>query len=238
MRFAFLFLVTLISSWRLSAQIADEAQVSFSFNCYLVGSQAKGVTVTDDPDFRRDVTYYYYDEGVPRPIDLTPGIRSKQLRYRGPETFTLYEQRPQSKPDEEIQYLPVASIKISPGQKQVMFVLIKSGASSDGLIMLPFDLDLDAIKPGYAYMFNLSHSPLICSVGSDKFKLTPLSGRSVGLSEVGKDFQLNIQCATREADEWELVYSGSQTVKKKKRYLFLLSPIGTYDRFRLIRFKL
>ncbi len=216
--------------WAREAPPAINCKVSL----YLVGDKAKGAQAVAQGATRKSEKLYYFSAGEAQEITVKSGQRTPEFQYVGPSEFKLYRLTGVGA-DGLPAYSVAASISLNPEEKRTMLTLLEQGAR---YALLPVDLTHAAQERDAALMLNLGNLTIACLAGDQKFTLKPLESKQVPLRPVGSDLQFEIKCAAQLKDDWTIVYSGSQTVRKGKHYVFLLLPEDDGSVYRVIRFRI
>ncbi|WP_309397645.1 hypothetical protein [Cerasicoccus maritimus] len=225
--------LTWLIAWSgLSAQEAPPA-INCKISLYLVGGKAKGAQAVAQGATRKAEKLYYFSAGEAHEVTVRSGQRTRAFQYTGPPDFKLYRLTGVGT-DGLPTYSVAASISLKPGEQHTLLTLLEQGAR---YALLPVDLSRAAQERDTALMLNLGNLTIACLAGDQKFTLKPLESKQVPLRPVGSDLQFEIKCAAQLKDDWTIVYSGSQTVRKDSHYVFLLLPEDDGSVYRVIRFR-
>ena len=211
------------------------AQISVDFTFYLAGSQALGSeAAARSSQLRKPREYFIFNQGQAQSVELIPGRETRTIRYIGPAEFSLYRMNGRYENGQPV-YEPILEIKLPLTWKSGMLALFGKG---DNYRLFPMETSASPERSNTAQFYNISNTPIVCKAGNTKLNLAPYASGSVSLNEIQSDLQLEIQCAALASDtDWRLVYSGSQTVKKGRFYIFLLTPDASGENYRILRFK-
>ena len=142
--------------------------------------QEEGAEIIDE-----DIPYFIYykkSDGSYEKIKMYSGLITKgSFRYSGVSRMQFFTK--QTAVDGEIEYAPYGSIDIPTSYREVTIILF--GAGENGCRMLPVNTSLESIPEGKVAIYNLSKSPLACSLLHVKFEMEPMSHKLMDLNMDG-----------------------------------------------------
>ncbi|WP_309386511.1 hypothetical protein [Cerasicoccus frondis] len=235
MRFLTLAQILALICFMMPLAHAQEAppSVHCQVSLYLVGGRAKGAQAVARGAERKTEKLYYFSSGEAHEISIKAGQRTPEFPYIGDPEFKLYR-RSGTDAAGQPAYSLVASQRLSLDEQRTMLTLVEQGQH---YALLPLDLARIEAASNEALVLNLGNLTIACLAGDQKFTLQPLESRQISLRPVGSDLQFEIKCAAQLQDDWAIVYSGSQTVRKGSHYVFLLLPEDDGSVYRVIRFR-
>ncbi|MFB9901651.1 hypothetical protein [Cerasicoccus arenae] len=216
-------------TWAQEPQPMVDCQLSL----YYVGGRARGAQAVAQEGERASETLYYSTNGQMKGVTIKSGQRTPEFSYVGPLEFKLYRKTGTDNVGQPI-YSPVGKYQLLPGIRRMMISMIDQGTRFS---LIPIDLSKAQEQKNNALIFNLSSMPIVCQAGEKQFNLDPLQSKTISLSSVKSDLQFEIKCAIQVDNEWSLVYSGSQTIRKGNYYVFLLMPDDDGKTYRIVRFR-
>lgn len=183
---------------------------------------------------RRELTLMFESEpGEVETIVLAAGNKSNRLHYRGPPVLCFFNETQTA--NGLIERTPISSICLPVAVNDVLLVAFPSTADGHLKVpMIPIDTSFSRRPVGTVSLFNVSGVPLACSVFDERKLLQPLDSMMVEISQR----QLSAQFAIRERADWRVVCSQKQTVRKSRRYAFLMMPSGAGSDYRMVRISL
>lgn len=221
----------------LSAHASFAEEPPPAINCkvslYLVGDRARGAQAVALEAERKSEKLYYHSEGTIQEVTINSGQRTSEFQYIGPQEFKLYRQTGTNEAGQPT-FSPVASYQLPLGIRRTMLTLIDQGRR---YALLPIDLSRAQDQKDIALVLNMGSATLACQAGNQRFTLDPLETKQISLKSVQSDLQFEIKCAAQMENQWRLVYSGSQTVRRGIYYVFLLLPEADGSAYRVVRFR-
>jgi len=229
-------LLCLLATTLLGAQPTEPSRIDTEFRFYLVGvaDGDRSLFYLDEHGPSSAFEFYIMGENeTPELVSVKPGETSSLLRYQGRREFSIYRSvgvDPFGQPRLEAIY----TVNLPEAWGGGMLTIIRG---KGGLRVFPLNRQLSPVTENTALLVNVGSLPVLCQAMDEMFPLEPYESKSISLASVKSDFQLNLKCAIRPVGEWQLVYSGSQTVLKGEYYIFLLIPNEHNNNYRLVRFR-
>ncbi len=161
---------------------------------------------------------YYFDAGNPVSLFIPNGAPGAKLSYSGPPVMGFYKQR--TGPEGEVLYDRIASVNLSPGQRQCLLLFIpvsgESGEKQPYRILPLTDTNRD-FGPNAFNIYNLTRSTMAIRLGEEQFRISPGGNHVVQPAELGTK-NVDVQMAANAQDtNWTLIYQSRWATPGKRR---------------------
>jgi len=144
-----------------------------------------------------------FDDGeTVQTIGVSTNSLGNARKYRGPNPIVFFRERETNDPENPIERVPVASVRVPEGMSEalVLFIVSNSGSSPQRIQTRVIDASRSSFDQGEMQFLNFSPLAVGCMIGENRFTIDP-GEREVIAPEPVEDLQV-VRMAFFD-DEWQ-----------------------------------